>query len=198
VTSTTVENPRTTVDDAGAGDARRTHRAAGRYGIDAARTRVEVGVRVAGLRLWGVFDAVDGELEVPGDLRAARASVTVDAARLSWGGRGRDRVAGRVLDSAAHPLIRFDADHMEPILESFVTHDGDRPLWALVGTLTLCGVTRPVRVAVDVVRPTDNGAAVQFGATTVVRRADFGMRRRGLIGDTVRVRIKGVAAGDDG
>lgn len=192
--SSTVQDVGSSVQGDGGAGVRRTHRAAGRYGIDTTRTRITVGVRLAGLPVWGSFDAVSGDLDVPADLKAARASVTVEAARFSYAGRVRGRVAGSVLDNDVHPTIRFEADRMEPILESFVAHDGTRPLWALVGTLTLSGVTRPVRIAVDAVRPTDNGGAVQFGATTMVRCSDFGLRRRrGLVGDTVRVRIAGVA-----
>lgn len=189
----------TTVETADTGDGRRTRQASGSYEIDATRTRVEVGVRLAGLPVWGTFTAIDGELEVPSDLMAARARINIDASQFSGGSRRRDRVASTVLDSDGHPAIRFEADRMEPILESFVTHDGDRPLWALVGTLTMCGVTQPVRIAVGMVRSTDDGRTVEFAATTTVRCSDFGLGRRSrLLADVVRVRISGVADRDGG
>lgn len=187
----------TTVGTTGTGDSGRTHRASGHYAVDAARTRVKVGVRLVGVPVWGAFDTVDGAFEVPSDLTAASARFSVSAASLSCGGRRRDRVAGAVLDVDAHPVIAFEADRMEPILESFVTHDGDRPLWALVGTLTVRGIARSVRIAVGVVRPTANGDAIEFAGTTIVRCSEFGLGRGGgLLGDVVRVRISGVAERD--
>ncbi|MBW3606369.1 MAG: YceI family protein [Actinobacteria bacterium] len=169
-----------------------TTRVSGSYRIDETGTQVEVGVRIGGLPAWATFDTVHGDAEVPSDLTTARVHATIDATRLRSGSRRLDRLAATVLDVDDHPVIRFDADRMEPILESFVTHDGDRPLWALVGTLTVCGITRPVRIAVGVVRPTRDGTAMRFEATTTVRCAEFGIRRRGrLIGDLVRVRITG-------
>lgn len=182
---------RTTTSVAGTASSGTT-RASGSYRIDETATQVEVGVRIAGLPVWATFDSVQGEAEVPGDLRAARVCATIDATRLRSGGRRLDRVAAAILDVDDHPVIRFDADRMEPILESFVTHDGDRPLWALVGTLTVRGITRPVRIAVGVVRPSSDGTTMRFEATTTVRCAEFGIPRRGrLIGDLVRVRITG-------
>ncbi len=175
----------------------RVSRTQGRYLVDARRTRVAVMVRCVGVPVRGVFDDHAGVLDVPADLTAARAVLCVDATSLRTGGRRRDRLAHAILDGQAHPAIRFEADRMEPIVEPFVTHDGDRPLWALVGHLTLAGVTRPIRLAVGVVRPVDNGAAIEFSATATVRCSDFGLHRRGgLVGDVVRVNIVGTADRD--
>lgn len=177
----------------------RVRQTQGRYLIDAARTRVEVTLRCVGMPLRGVFDSVVGALDVPADLRGSQLSVSLDTARFRTGGRHRNRLAGDLLDAETHPTIRFDADRMEPILEPFVTHDGDRPLWALVGRLTLSGVTRTVRIAVGGVSPVNNGDTVEFAATTTVRCSDFGLSRRGgLIGDVVRVSIVGAADRDTG
>ena len=87
---------------------------------------------------------------------------------------------------------------MEPILESFVTHDGDRPLWALVGDLSLGGVSRPARIAVGVVRTVDDGDAVVFSGSASLRCSDFGIRRPGrLLSDTFHLRIMGIAYRED-
>ncbi|CAN5743896.1 hypothetical protein BH23ACT10_BH23ACT10_24690 [soil metagenome] len=187
----------TTVGTTGTGDSRRAHRGSGHYVIDAARTRVEVGVRLAGLPVWGAFDTLQGAFEIPADLTVASARLRVVAGSLSCGSRRRNRLAAAVLDVETHAAIDFEAERMEPILESFVTHDGDRPLWALVGTLTVRGIARPVRIAVGVVRPTADGSAVEFTGTTIVRCSEFGLGRGGgLIGDIVRVRINAVAERD--
>lgn len=170
-----------------------TRRIAGRYAIDTTRTRVEVALRYAGMRVGGSFDAIAGSITVPDELRSASVAVTLDAASLHAGRGRRRRWVGGLLDARTHPFARFEAARMEPILESFVTHDGDRPLWALVGQLTLCGTTRTVRVAVGSMRPTADDALMFTGSTTV-RCSDFGIARRGgLVADTVHVRITGVA-----
>lgn len=172
-----------------------TARTLGQYAIDTARTRVEIRARYLGLPVGGVFDDVAGTIDVPSDLAAAGVAVTIDPASFHTGGGpfGTWLRAGFAADAGA--VVRFEAGRMEPILESFVTHDGDRPLWALVGNLTLCGVTRPVRIAVGVVRPLDDGVAIAFSGTTVVRCSDFGVRRQGgLLSDTIRVRIIGIAS----
>lgn len=172
-------------------------RIGGHYSIDASQTTVDIALRYLGLPVGGTFDGVAGSIIVPDELRSASVAVTLDAGALRHGRGRRRRWAGALLDAETYPFVRFEADRMEPILESFVTHDGDRPLWALVGRLTLCGTTREVRVAVGAMRPTaDDGLA--FTGSATVRRSAFGLTRRGgLLGDTVRVRIAGVATRAD-
>lgn len=176
----------------GTGDAV-TRRIGGRYVIDTTRTSVDIAMRYMGLPVGGTFERVVGTITVPDDLRTASVGVTLDAASLHRVRRRGRTWAGGLIDAATHPDVRFEADRMEPILESFVTHDGDRPLWALVGRLTLCGTTRDVRVAVGAMRATPDDGLVFTGSTTV-RCSAFGVSRRGgLLGDTVRVRIAGAA-----
>lgn len=176
----------------GTGDAV-TRRIGGHYSIDASRTTVDIALRYMGLPVGGTFDRVTGSITVPDELRSASVAVTLDAASLHRVRGRKQRWAGALLDADVHPFVHFEADRMEPILESFVTHDGDRPLWSLVGRLTLCGTTREVHVAVGAMRPIpDDGLA--FTGSTTVRCSAFGVHRRGgLLADTVRVRIAGVA-----
>ncbi|HSJ43183.1 MAG TPA: YceI family protein [Euzebyales bacterium] len=170
-------------------------RTAGRYEIDAASTSIEIRTRCAGLPVGGTFDGVAGRIEVLNDLTRATVSVTVDPGSFAPTAGPLGALLRRGVEANAGPVTHFEADRMEPILESFVTHDGDRPLWALVGNLTLCGVTRPARIAVGVVRPLDGGATIAFSGTTTLRCAQFGVRRHGgLLSDTIRVRIRGVAS----
>lgn len=170
-------------------------RLGGRYAIDPDRTRVTIRARGFGRQLRGAFAGVRGSIDVPGDLSGARVAVTIDAAQFRSGSARRDRMVHgpAVLDADVHPVLRFGADGMVPILESFVTHDGDRPLWALDGHLSVRGTSCPVRIAIGAARAGDGGD-LHFEATTTVRRSDFDVRRRpGLLGDSVRVRISGAA-----
>lgn len=169
----------------------------GTFEIDGSSTRVEVQLRVAGVPVTGSAGAVSGTVQVPADLMSASVSVRVaEPCRgllPSWLRRSRHT------DATTGDVAVFEATRMEPILESFVTHDGDRPLWALVGTLTVGGVTRPTRLAVGVVRTVANGGAVVFSGTATLRCADFGIpRRAGLLGQTVHVRVTGIAHRADG
>jgi len=184
----TVSSPRVAVDTG-------MPRTVGRYVIDAASTCVEIRTRYAGLPVGGAFDGVAGTIDVPSDLTRACVSVTVDPGSFAPSAGPLGGLLRRGFEADAGPVTHFEATRMEPILESFVTHDGDRPLWAVVGALTLCGVTRPVRIAVGVVRPVDGGATIAFSGTTTLRCSDFGVRRHGgLLSDTIRVRIGGVAS----
>jgi polyisoprenoid-binding protein YceI len=169
-------------------------RTLGRYAIDTARSRVEVRARCLGLPVGGVYDGVAGAIDVPTDLTASAVSVTVDPSSLRTTGGPLGKWLRTSIGDEPTSLARFDAVRMEPILESFVTHDGDRPLWALVGTLTLHGTSRTVRIAIGVVRSVDSGASIAFSGSTVLRCSDFEIpRARGLLGDTLRVTITGVA-----
>ena len=170
-------------------------RTVGHYVIDSASTSVEIRTRYAGLPVGGTFHAVAGTIDVPSDLTGAAVAVAVDSTTFAPAAGPLGGLLRRGFADDAGPVTHFEATRMEPILESYVTHDGDRPLWALVGRVTLGGVTRPVRIAVGVVRPLEGGTAIAFSGTTTLRCSDFGVRRHGgLLADTVRVRITGVAS----
>lgn len=168
-------------------------RTAGRYAIDAS-TSVEIRTRYAGLPVGGSFGGVTGWIDVPGDMTGSTAAVVVDTATFVPDGGPFAGVLRRRADVGSAPAVHFEASRMEPILESFVTHDGERPLWALVGVLTVGAVARPVRIAVGVMRVVDGGDAISFSGTTTLRCGDLNVRRSGgLLSDTVRVRVAGVA-----
>lgn len=174
-------------------------RTVGRYVIDAASTYVEIRTRYAGIPVGGTFDAVVGTIDLPSDVTRATVDATVDPGSFVPTTGPLGGLLRRGIETDVGPGMRFEAARMEPILESFVTHDGDRPLWALAGTLTVGGVSRAVRIAVGVVRPLDGGAAVAFSGTMTLQCSAFGLRRHGgLRSDTIRVRIGGVASRCDG
>jgi polyisoprenoid-binding protein YceI len=170
----------------------------GRYGIDDAQTRVEVRLRYAGIPLTRVAGRAAGTIEVPTDLTSVNIAVRVDVGDLTSIGGHHAARPGHDVEPAAAAVATFEASRMEPILESYVTHDGDRPLWALVGDLTLGGVMRPARIAVGVVRTVDDGDAVVFSGSATLRCSDFGIRRPGrLLSNTFHLRITGMAYRDE-
>lgn len=166
---------------------------AGRYTIDTTRSFLTVRSRRFGLPVTATVWGLAGVLEVPDELRATRLRAAVRPGAVITGGPWhwlRSRRSGRTGGVVAGTT--FTADRLVPILDSYTTPDGDRPLWALDGELTMQGRSRRTRVALCVLRPTRDGG-VELEATVSVRPADFGLSggRR-----PVDVRIVGVAVAD--
>jgi polyisoprenoid-binding protein YceI len=168
----------------------------GRWVIDARQTAVTIRVRMLGVPLRGRFDEAAGVIDVPDDITRSWVSATVrgDSLRTWWAARDRYARTGDDLDATAEPHLSFSATGLQPIMESVITADGERPLWWLVGELTVMKITRPLRLALGVVQLQDDAQTLQFGATATVRRSDFGVTHlRGLMGDTVDLTIRGRA-----
>ena len=165
----------------------------GRWVIDPGDTAVTIRARMLGVPVRGRFDGAEGMIDVPEDITRATVSAIVpsDRFRARWAPRGRSE---RLLAAAVHPRLSFTAAGLRPIMESVVTPDGERPLWWLSGELTVMKVTRPLRLALGIVRLCDDAPALEFGATATLRRSDFGVTDlRGVIGDTVGVTVRGRA-----
>lgn len=168
----------------------------GRWVIDAQRTAVTIRVRALGVPLRGRFDGATGVIDVPDDITRSRVSATVrrDSLRTWWAPQQHHADSARAVDAMAEPDLSFAAAGLQPIMESVVTADGERPLWWMTGELTVGKVSRPLRLALGVVQLCDDAQALEFGATARLRRSDFGVTRlRGLIGDTVDLTIRGCA-----
>ena len=168
----------------------------GRWVIDSDRTVVVTRVRALGLPVYGRFAGASGLIDVPRDITRSNVTVSVRSDTFETGSVARDRRArgGAFLDAQAHPTLSFSAGGLRPVLESLVTADGDRPLWWLAGEVTARGVTRPVALALGVVRHHDDGDTLEFRATARVRRSEFGaVGKRALIGDVVDITVRGWA-----
>jgi polyisoprenoid-binding protein YceI len=165
----------------------------GRWVIAPQQTSVTTRVRALGIPVRGRFGHATGVIEVPNDITHSQVSATVRTDSFTGplhGGGARTTL----LDVAAHPRLTFSASGLRPITEPLVTADGERPLWWLPGEVTAMGHTRPLRLALGAVRPSDDGATLEFSATATVRRSDFGVGRfRRLIGDLIDVSIRGMA-----
>lgn len=168
----------------------------GRWVIDARQTAVEVRVRAFPVPVHGRFTGATGLIDIPDDITSSRVSVAIRSDSFDTGSAVRDRRArdAALLDATVHPILSFSGSGLLPIMESVVAADGGRPLWRLRGELTVKDVTRPLHLALGVVRLDDDGAALQFSATATLRRSDFGVTRlRGLIGDRIDLVIRGRA-----
>ena len=143
----------------------------GRYGIDASTSTVRFRTRhLFGLGpVRGSFAIRAGTVDVTEPLAASRVRAEIDAASFRTGNPARDAVvrSARLLDAGNHPVMTFASERT----------DGS----TLTGTLTVCGVTRPVTVSIE-------SSAVAPGsftarAATRIDRTEFGVTAlRGLAG----------------
>lgn len=153
----------------------------GRYEIDtddstvAFRSRHLFGL----LPVRGTFAVRGGTVDVAEPLTASSVRVEIDAAGFRTGNDRRDEDvrSPRFLNAARYPLLTFASERVEDT--------------AVVGTLTACGVSRPVRLAIGEHRVSQDGFTVR--ATARVDRTDFGVTAaRGMAGRyldlTVQVR----------
>lgn len=165
----------------------------GRFTIDTTRTCLSLRSRRFGVRSTSIVWGLTGELEVPDELTATSVRATVQPGAVITGGPWRWMRSRRTARTGgAVAGTTFTADRLHPILDSYTTPDGDRPLWALDGELTLCGRSRPARAALCVLRPARDGRTVDFEATLTVRPADFGLAVGPGRGAEVHLRIVGV------
>ncbi|MGR8981168.1 MAG: YceI family protein [Gammaproteobacteria bacterium] len=115
------------------------------------------------------------------DIAINTASISTGLAELEKHLRGED-----FLDAAKYPQIKFISDKLSFSGEKLVAVDGN---------LTLHGVTRPVRLAVDhfhcglnMIRMVQTCGA---NATTAIKRSDFGVDKYvPAVGDEVRIQIQ--------
>lgn len=144
---------------------------AGTYTIERDHSELGFNVRHAGIaKVRGKFTEYDGTIVIAEDLTQSAAEVTMQTASVFTGSEARDNHlrSADFFDAESNPTITFSS--------TGVRADGDD--LALVGDLTINGVTRPVELDVEY-----NGAAtdpfgfqrIGFEAKTKVNRKDFGL-----------------------
>jgi polyisoprenoid-binding protein YceI len=143
----------------------------GRYEIDPARSTLTFRTRhLFGLApVRGTFTIRGGTIDVAEPLGASAVHAEIEAASFRAGNAQRNASirSPRVLDPARHPVIAFDSERYGSA--------------EILGTLTVVGVARPVRLLVT-------GLTVAPGvftarATTRIDRTEFGVTAyRGLAG----------------
>jgi polyisoprenoid-binding protein YceI len=143
----------------------------GHYTIDASRSRVTFVTRhLFGLgRVKGSFAIRGGTADIADPIAASSLSAEIETASFRTGNPARDQIvrSPRFLDAAGHPVITFRADRIEA--------------WdqILAGSLTVCGTTRPVILAVTGCETSRGSFTAR--ATTRVDRTEFGITAsRGL------------------
>ncbi|MFI6683850.1 YceI family protein [Streptomyces sp. NPDC050485] len=151
----------------------------GRYEIDPAGSTVTFTTRhVFGLLpVHGSFAIRSGTVDIVEPLTASSVRAEVDPASFRTGSRQRDTAvrSARFLDTARHPVMTYTADRL----------DGT----ALTGTLTVCGVTQPVTLAIE--NSASSAGAFTARATTRIDRTRFGVTAsRGMAGRYLDVRVE--------
>jgi polyisoprenoid-binding protein YceI len=151
----------------------------GRYEIDTEGSAVTFGTRhLFGLApVRGALAIRAGIVDVAEPLDASTIYAEIETASFRTGNRQRDASvrSPRFLDAGRHPLVTF---HSERI---------DRA--AITGTLTVRGVTRPVRLTVEQADVSPRSFTVR--AATRIDRAEFGVTAsRGLAGRYLDVTLE--------
>ncbi|WP_331446470.1 YceI family protein [Streptomyces xanthochromogenes] len=159
--------------------------ALGHYAIDPAASTVEFTTRhVFGLLpVRGTFTIRSGSVDIAEPLGGSGVRAEIGTASFSTGSRQRDRAvrSARFLDSERHPLMTFTGDRV----------DGT----TVPGTLTVCGVARPVSLRIEESASTTGGFTAL--ATARIDRTEFGVTAsRGMAGRhlTVTLRVRCVRA----
>ena len=154
--------------------------------LDTGYTRV--GFRLAtrwGQRLRGAFPVHEGEVRLHDDGRRD-VSVRLDSTRMQILGQPRYTRWARgpeFFDVERHPVIEFRSELYDAAL---LRAGGD-----LHGTLTMRGVSRPVRFELEPSACDDPGRACDVVASGTVDRTDFGMDGwRAMVGDSVRFELR--------
>ncbi|WP_049576444.1 YceI family protein [Streptomyces sp. SBT349] len=143
----------------------------GRYEIDTAASSLTFVTRhVFGLLpVRGSFSIGAGTVDVAEPPDDSRVHVEIETASFHTGNGARDAsvLSPRFLDAARHPLITFDSARL----------DGT----ALTGTLTACGMSRPVTLEIE--RSDVAPDVLTARATARVDRTAFGVTAsRGMAG----------------
>ena len=154
--------------------------------LDTAHTRV--GFRLAtrwGQRLRGSFPVHEGEVRLHDNGRRD-VSVRLDSRHMAIDGNRRYTRWARgpeFFDVASHPVIEFRSETYDAAL---LRDGGD-----LHGTLTMRGVSRPVRFELEPSDCAQPGQACDVVANGVVDRTDFGMDGwRAVVGNDVRFELR--------
>ena len=143
----------------------------GRYEIDPGGSTLTFRTRhLFGLApVRGAFAIRTGTIDVAEPLADSAVHAEIEAASFHTGNGQRDRAvrSARFLDAGRHPLITFRSEGIDQSV--------------LTGALTVCGVTRPVRLAVEAADVSPRSFTAR--ATTRIDRTEFGVTAlRGLAG----------------
>lgn len=157
-----------------------------RFVIEPMHTFPSLEMTHLGISTWrGKFNRTRGTIELDRTARTGRVEVEVEVASIDWGLDLMNEYSLRPdwLDAAQHPVMRY---------VGAIEFDDTRPA-ALVGELTLRGVTRPLRLSIDhfacVPHPLTKRELCGADASGELHRADFGMTQY-ADGELGRIRFR--------
>jgi polyisoprenoid-binding protein YceI len=158
----------------------------GAYVLDPARANLTSRVRWFGLSQHVVrFQRVSGGFTYdPARPARTRLTIHVDPRSIT----GADTVSGRqmlqMLEPDRYPRITFTSRDLEPGADNA----------ALIGDLTMHGVTRPVSLQISYKSPSSAAASpgrIAFSGEGRIRRSEFGMAAlRNVVSDRVELRFE--------
>lgn len=136
----------------------------------------------------GRFDRSSGKIKLDTQTHTGSIEVSIEADSIDTGLpelEAKLKEAG-FFDTAKHPTISFTADQLE--------FSGNTPV-AAEGTLTLLGVSKPLRLGIDHfhcgVHPIYKREVCGADASGQIKRSDFGMTAfLPAVGDDVRIEIQ--------
>ncbi len=166
---------------------------AGTWTIDASHSSAEFSVRhVMVGKTRGRFADFAGVLTIADDPLASSVEATFQMASVDTHDAGRDTHlrSGDFFDVETFPTMTFTSTSVQP-------KGSDH---ALVGELTIKGVTRPVTLSLDfngVAQDPWGGTRAGFSAETTIERKDFGLTWNAtldaggvLVGDKVKIALE--------
>ena len=135
----------------------------------------------------GRFNKTSGRIVLDLAARQGSVDVTIDAASIDMGfAKWNENMRGEnYFNTAAHPAIHFKSERL--------IFDKDTPV-AAEGTITLLGVTRPLRLALNrfhcAPHPLDERETWGADIAAQLKRSDFGMTKYiPSVGDDIRLVI---------
>jgi polyisoprenoid-binding protein YceI len=137
--------------------------------LDAAHSTVRFEFRQAGAATQGRFGRLSGSLQ-PGAAQPGTLDVAVDVASVDTGDAERDGLlrGPDLFDAQRHPVARYRVTRL-------AAANADAEV-ILDGTLTLRGVSRPLRIAAQLaVTGTGSARTATLTGTTIIRRLDVGV-----------------------
>ncbi|MCC6624552.1 MAG: YceI family protein [Deltaproteobacteria bacterium] len=165
-----------------------------RWEIDSAHSGIHFNVRhMVIAKVRGQFSRWSGTVLVPdGDFSRASVEVVIDASSIDTGVADRDNHlrSADFFDVQTYPELTFKSTRV----------DGDGDSLAVIGDLTIHGVTRQVTLAVELEGKTRDpwgNERAGFSAKTSVSRKDFGLTWNQLletggvvVGDKINIEIE--------
>lgn len=165
------------------------------YSLDQAHTDVAFKIRHMGLsKVRGNFHTFSGTVQYDGHPASLQVEARIEIDSIDTGNEKRDEhlLNEDFFDAGKHPLMTFKSRKVEKAKDGYV----------LVGDITIKGVTKPVRLDLEVTGPVDSPmhpgtALIGLNLEGELPRHDFGVSNEGrsdkMIGKTVYLEISAEA-----